>query len=126
MISIDGVELNVNMVWEDRYQSKRVVSSMKRTLGGKPIIFNGTITSGFKISLVAGESFGWLSRDTVKEMIDRANIAGASYVLVFGLEAYTVMFDNTEGPAVAMTPLVARTEDAATDWMIGQIKLIIL
>lgn len=126
MITLDGVELNINMVMPERFSSKTVAMAVKRTLGGKPVVRTGKVPSGYKITLNAGETFGWLSKLQVEAVLTRAEVAGAIYTLVYGPDSYQVMFDSEDGPAVELLPFVPRNNHEDTDQFFGVIRLLVL
>ena len=81
MILLGGVSLNDEIVWEDRDQSSQVAQTVKRTLGGKPIITSSSLLKGRPITLRATQDRGWLKKTTVDALIDLANVPGGVYQL---------------------------------------------
>jgi hypothetical protein len=124
MISIGGVALDDDLIWSDRYTSTHVEQHNKRTLGGRLVTYTGELLAGVPITLNAVSDQGWLTKAQVVALLAIANVPGATYALVFGAENYTVMFDNSNGPAVNMQPIVPRSNDDDADWFTGTIKLI--
>jgi hypothetical protein len=127
-ISLDGITLNVNMVWAERYTSQRVAQSVRRTLGGTPVVFVGAIPKGLPITLqtveVGGGLMGVLRRSVVTQLLERADVPGAVYILIFNGISYSVIFRSDDPPAVDMQPVLPRTADGADDYMRGSIKLL--
>lgn len=129
MILLNGIELNDEILWEDRDQSTQVAQTIERTLGGKPIITHGRLLKGRPITLRATQEQGWLKKNTVDALIDLANTPGGVYQLQISVrfmddEFYTVMFRNHEPPAVDFEPLVPRQDQQPGEYMFGSIKLI--
>lgn len=124
MITLDGVTLNPSMIWEERYESQLVQQSVRRTLGGTPVIFSAALTKGESITLTAGADMGWLRKSVVAQLLQRAATPGAQYVLSFNGQNINVMFRHNDPPAVDMTPIFPREQDEDSDYMRGSIKLI--
>lgn len=124
ILRLGGVELNPNMVWTDRFVSTAVAQTVKRTLGGVPVVFSVPLYRGSNITLVATEEYGWLSGTVVQQLITMASSPGAVYSLEVETDTYSVIFRHDEPPAVEMTPLIPRTNQNSGDFFIGQIKLL--
>lgn len=124
MITLGGVTLDDNMEFLERYKSQGLAMSVRRTLGGKPILYLGQLTSGFPITLESTESSGWMTKAVIVQLIALADVVGAVYELVHNGVSRQVVFDASDGPAVDMRPLIARTADADGDYFVGQIKLL--
>jgi hypothetical protein len=112
------------MVWSDRFVSNKVAQTTKRTLGGVPIVFAVPLYRGSAITLVATEEYGWLSGTVVQQLVAMADSPGAVYSLEVETYTYSVVFRHDDPPAVEMSPLIPRTNQASGDFFIGQIKLL--
>jgi hypothetical protein len=123
-IVFNGISLNPNMVWLERHQSRTVAQSIRRTLGARPVIFVGQLLKGVPITLEAAETYGWLKKAVVDELLVLADDPTGTYTLSFGGENILVMFRHVDEPAVEMRPFVPRVLHESGDYFIGQIKLI--
>jgi len=123
-IVLGGVTLNPNMVWVDRFISQKVGQSLKRTLGGRPVIYSGAVGFGISITLEATEDYGWLPKSDVDQLVTFAEGVGSIFTLTFNAVNYDVVFRHNEPPALDFRPFVPRVAHVATDYFIGQIKLV--
>jgi hypothetical protein len=124
MILFDGITLNENMVWKERYQPSKVAQSVRRTLGGRPFIYVGALQAGENITLEATVNYGWLTKTVVDQLMSRAANATGIYVLNFDSVNYNVMFRHVDAPALELEPLIPRVSHESGDFFIGQLKLI--
>ena len=128
MITLDAITLDGSMVWRERYQSQSVAQTVRPTLGAVPVVFSQAIEKGTKITLasyrVGGNLYGANRRSVVAQVLARAAVPGAVYVLSFNGTNYDVIFRHEEAPAVDMTPVYARVADEADDYFEGEIKLL--
>lgn len=122
MISLNGIELNNNMVWVERFAAPEVVSSLKYTMGGRPIVQIGA-TRKKDITLAGKEDSGWLVKSVVDQLIELIDDPLATYELIFGTETHIVSFRFDEHPVVDMKPLVPRVLHVSTDLFYGILKL---
>jgi len=123
-IVLGGVTLNPNMVWAERYFVQSIAQSVKTTLGGAPVVFAVPLRKGQELTLLASENFGWLQKSVVDQLVVLASVPGAIYSLEFGSQTMSVVFAHHNPPALQMTPFVPRIVHEATDYFIGQIKLL--
>ena len=109
---LDGITLNPDLIWTEEFQSTGKAMSMKRTLGGAPVIFTGDLGAGLSITLSSGSpngsTIGVLKKSVVDLLIARAEVLGAQYTLEMNGTDYSVVFDWRDGKAVEFTPLVTR------------------
>lgn len=125
-ITLGGVTLPDNIVWEDKYKWSPIMQDVKTTLGGRPVVFSAELLAGRRISLVAYQDMGWLTKAQVDAVIALANVAGAVYVFVIGAETYNVVFRHEEPPAVEFDPLIPRAVPIDGDYFVGRIKLLVV
>ena len=123
---LGGVTLPPNMVWEDKYKWSAVVQEVKVTLGGSPVVYSAPLQSGRRISLVAYQDQGWLTKAQVDAVNALANVAGATYNFTIGTESFNVVFRHEEPPAVEMDPLIPRAVPLDGDYFVGRIKLLVV
>lgn len=122
-IVLNGVTLNPNLVWTDKYQSQTVLQTQLRTLDGTSVVYTRGLTGGQNITLEATTDQGWLDLTMVNALMGLAATPGAAYTLVIDGTSYEVVFRHHEAPALDLTPLIARTTPDAGDYFIGTIKL---
>jgi len=122
-LTLGGVALNAQMVWEDRYQSQRVAQTVLTTLGGMPVTFSQALQAGESITLVAREDRGWLKGDAVAAIAQLADQAGGVFELRVNDVVRQVVFRHHEPPAFSATPLVPRFNQKLNDYFTGTIKL---
>jgi hypothetical protein len=112
------------MVWLERQQSSKVAQSVRRTLGGRPVIFSSPILGGENVTLDSDAEHGWLTKTQLDAVKALADVPGAVYSLTFGATTISVMFRHNDAPAVDFTPFVPRQNHEAGDYFYGSIKLI--
>lgn len=93
-----------------------VRSDVAKTLAGGLVIWETTEPSGRLIDLQGGDDFGWLARHDLVSLQALAAVPGATYTLTAPNETLTVRFRNENPPAIEATPIVARPNQASTDW----------
>lgn len=127
-IMLDSITLNRDMIWLERHQAQSVAQSVRRTVGGAPVIYSGALLAGQRITLSAGEPngvlIGVLKKSVVDAVLALAAVAGSQHTLTIDDATYNVIFRHDEPPAVEMSPLVAKTSYGANDLMRGSIKLL--
>jgi hypothetical protein len=127
-IKLDGITLNPMMVWEERFSPQTVAQNVRRTLGGVTVVSSAQLSKGEPITLSAREVngilIGVLRMSIVEEVLERAGVPGAQYVLEYNGGPLTVIFRHDEPPAVSMTPLIAKSSYGPNDLMRGQIRLL--
>jgi len=82
ILTLNGITLNNNLFWEDRWSFQTADKTVTRTLGGNVVTFNASLIKGRPITLVATEDQGWLTLTQVEQMAALADVAGAIYSLV--------------------------------------------
>lgn len=123
---LGGVTLPDGIVWEDKYKWSHVVQDVQMTLGGRPVVYSGSLQAGRRISLVAYQDQGWLTKEQVDQVMALAEVAGAQYALTIGAETFNVVFRHEEPPAVEFEPLIPRGIPVAGDFFVGRIKLLVV
>lgn len=105
-IILGGVKLSDHLIWVDRFNSEvYVASSLRRTLGGRPVIQTARLYGCSYITLQATEEQGWLFQDQVDALNSLAEDIGAVYSLAIGLSQFIVSFRHFDPPAFAASQL---------------------
>jgi len=122
MITLGGIALGGDLIWQDRHQSDSVFQSVITTIGGGQNVFVQEKSVGRLVTLVANESQGWLSSSIIPQLQYLATLPGEVFDFNFhNLEMFQVMFRHHEPPALDLKPLVEGGE--LGEWFIGSIKL---
>lgn len=124
MISLGGVQLPSNLIWEDRYGWSPVTQSVKMTLGGRPIVYSAQLQAGRRITLSSSQDMGWVTKEQVDSLMQLADVAGAQYSLTIGSATFDVVFRHEDPPAVEASPLIPRGDPVAGDYFLCRIKLL--
>ena len=124
IIQIGTEVLNPNMLWIERHKSQNVAQTVKRVLGGAPVVFAVSLALGDEVTLQATEDYGWLTLAQVQAVEAMAVTPGATFILTIGTDILNVAFRHNTPPAVDMNPLIHRTDEAAGDYFIGSLKFI--
>jgi hypothetical protein len=122
-VTLNGVELNKSLLWLERAYSEGVGQEVRRTLGGKVVLFAQALSKGVNITLEARERQGWLTKAQADAVKALAATPGASYVLDVNGETHNVVFRHHEPPAVELEQLIPDLNPGADDYYVGQIKL---
>lgn len=123
-IIFNGVTLDPNLIWADRYNFTPVAQSTHRTLSGNLVIFPVSIVEGQVITLEATENAGWFTGAMVTSLKSFANVAGASYVLDFHGEIHNVIFNHEVEPVVSFTGLRPIEPQGIADPFSGVLNLL--
>ncbi len=122
-LSLGGVALNPQMVWEDRYRSQKVAQSVIITLAGTPVVFSQALSAGESITLVSKEDRGWLTLAMVQELMQMAAADGGVFELRINGVTQQVVFRHHEAPAFSAEPFVPRFNQQLNDYFTATIKL---
>ena len=123
-ITFNGVSLDDNLIWTDRYDFSTVAQTTHRTLAGNLVVFSASIIAGQAITLEATESQGWFTGSMVTSLKSFADVPGATYVLDFHGEVMNVVFNHEIDPAVSFTGLRPIEPQGLTDPFSGILNLI--
>lgn len=122
-LTFNGITLDPSMIWVERNQSKRVVQSVTRTLGGGAVVQAAGVDAGLPITIASGQDQGLLRWSVVQQLEALADVPGAVYVLDVNGTEYSVIFRHDEAPAFIADPLLARVEPFADDYFRCTLKL---
>lgn len=124
ILKLGDIDLNPNMHIPELDQSFGVAMSYKQTLSGGVRVFQGSVTAGRRLTLIATNDQGWITKENRDKLLDLASRVGEPLTLDSGNESYNVMLDHSEGSAVSLTPFVHRRIPLKGDYYTGTIKLI--
>lgn len=122
-ISLDGLSLP-DLIWEDEFEWDPIETSMELTLGGRPVVWEDDILAGRPITLSAHPDQGWLTRSQVLSLKEKAEVKGATYILDYEGQLFTVRFRRELGTAVEVEPVVPRPNHQNGDYYTGRVRLI--
>lgn len=123
-ITLGALTLPPGMLWTDRNKYSQVAQSVKRTLGGKPVVFAASYIAGRPVTLESLEDQGWLNKEQVDALQAMAASPLATFVLTVGGESFDVIFRHDDGLAVEADSIIPRNNLDANDRFIGKIKLL--
>lgn len=123
MVTLGGIQLDSNILWQDQYTWSPVVQEVDVTLGGNPVTFSRSVNASRPITLEATRTQGWLTKAQVDSLRALADVAGATYTLVIEAQNFIVQFRHEEAPALDFRPLIPRLNIDDQDYMVGVIKL---
>lgn len=122
IITLNGIALDRSMLWQERFNTPATAYSLKYTLGGRAISRIGS-TKQKNITLVGDENSGWLTKETVDQLLALAANPAGVYNFVFGDETFSVVFRYEDQPVIEMRPFVPRVLHEPGDYFTGTIKL---
>ena len=105
MKKIGDLTLPESLQWTNRHDWSPVAMETTRTLGGTPVIWSQQLYGGQPITLEATEDVTWLDQATIDAIRAMAAQPGASFILIWASETYTVMFRHNDQPAISFQPL---------------------
>jgi hypothetical protein len=123
-IQLDTVILPDDLDWTDEFESQSVSQTVRRTLDGGIVVYNGQNENGRSITLVSGDGSGWATRAIVKDVAALAAVPGGQYVLIIRGETFNVIFRHNDVPAFDSRPVVPFSDPTDTDFYTLSIKLI--
>ncbi|WAS28448.1 hypothetical protein [Vibrio phage LV6] len=123
-LMLGTIELNPNMQIPELNTSGVVQQENRRTTSGALVVVVQKQHKGKPLQLIATEDQGWISKKARDELLAAADKVGVEHVLVAGNQSFKVMFDHSDGTAVALTPIINRLVPDESDYYTGTIKLI--
>lgn len=103
MKKLDSLVLPNGLYWQDQYASLGTTGVVRTALNGGAVIF-GPHTQPRKITLSAGDDYGWLTPDQAEALMALSAAVGP-HVLHWNGTDYQVAFDHSQNAAVNLTPL---------------------
>ncbi|MBI5058969.1 hypothetical protein HZB60_04185 [candidate division KSB1 bacterium] len=103
--TLGGVALPPQLEWTDKLEPYSVAQSVTRTLGGTPVVFAQSLMAGRPVTLEARQGTCWLELAVATAILQLAALPDGVYPLVWGLEAFNVVFRHHEPPAVSFSPV---------------------
>ena len=99
------IELPPDMFWPDEIWSGIEAGSDDYSLNGSLHIDPFVKQAGRPITLQGGENFGWVTWQTVLDLVDWAKDPGKEMTITIDSTSYTVRFDYSKGDPVKATPI---------------------
>ena len=122
MVTLGGVNLGYDIIWQDRHQSQTVLQSVITTIGCGQNIFVQAKSIGRLVTLVSNDNQGWISAAIVSQLKQMAALPGEVFSFNFhDIETFQVMVRHQDPPALDIKPLLDGAELGA--WFTGTIKL---
>ena len=123
MITLDGIQLPVDLLWSDEWAASSVAQTVRRTLDGGLVVFYSELRAGWPITLESQPDAGWLTRAQVEAVALRAASPGGLYTLTLRGHTWQVMFRHHTAPAFEARPLVSVANPQAGDFYLATLKL---
>lgn len=124
MISLNGVTLSEDLIWENEFDSPAISQNTQRTILGNLVIQNLPLSKGRTINLVAnsdGNSYeGFFTREQIIEF-KVLEQSGADITFHYEGTDYNV---KIQAGGVQVTPLIPRPNQAIGDLYSGTLILI--
>ena len=125
MITLGGIELPDDLIWDNEFSWIPVAGASARTLGGTLLSWSNSISKGRPIDLVANESRGWMTRSQIQSLYSMASVSGTTFELNYKTAIYNVRFRLEDQPVLEAVPLISsRVNFISSDLYTGRIKLI--
>lgn len=103
MNTLGGISLPAQMIWVEKYTSRKIAASATPTLDGGLIVNQQSLRYS-DITLEAREEVAWLDQVTVDALLAIV-VAGAQFTLVWDGVTYTVVPRHQDAPAFEFQPL---------------------
>lgn len=124
MISLNGVTLDDDLIWEGEYDSPVIAQNLQRTILGVLVVQNLPQVKGRIINLTATGSGNTFSGSFTRSQIEGFKILEQTGTVVeFIYETQTLNVIIQAG-GIQVRPLLPRPNQASTDLYIGTITLI--
>jgi hypothetical protein len=123
-IELNGMQLPVDLIWSDEYESQSVSQTVRRTLDGGVVVYHSSNFAGRSITLESSTDSGWVTRDVVKTLSILAASPGAQYSLVIRGEVFNVIFRHNDSPAFDASPIVSYSDPIDSDFFTVSIKFV--
>ena len=114
MITLDGIVLP-DVVIDAEFSFTGVTATVETSLAGNPIIWESEV-SGRAIDLKGGKDTAWITRGTLRELVQLAAVPGAVMILDYEGTPRRVRFRFEEQPVVNAVPLVGRPNHVDGDF----------
>ncbi len=101
MTTLAGITLPDDLIWQDEFDWLPVEQGMTRTLGGKQVLQHRPLIKGRPITLVGGERFGWITRDSLSQLYNLAATVNDLTLLLNDGRSFSVQFRYNDTPIQA-------------------------
>ena len=124
-ISVNGRVLSQDLVWDGEFDNESTAQEVKVTLGGHTIVSSSPLLAGELIVLTAKFSSnsieGYFTREDV-QFFKNLEKSQATISLVYETQTFPNVVLQAGG--VKVYPIIARPNQASTDWYAGTITFI--
>lgn len=124
MISLNGVTLDNDLIWDGEYDSAVISQNLQRTILGVLVVQNLPQVSGRIITLTASGTGTNFSGSFTREQIEGFKLleqAGSVVTLIYEDQTLSVVI---QAGGIQVRPLIPRPNQASTDLYIGTVTLI--
>ena len=118
------INLPPDMYWPDQSWTGVEAGSDDYSLNGSLHIDTFVKQAGRPITLQGGENFGWVTWQTVLDLVDWAKDPGKEMTITIDSTSYTVRFDYSKGDPVTHTPIFMLNPPRADDFYYITLRLI--
>ena len=109
------LQLHPDMLWADEFGWSPVAQKTERTITGSLLIDTAAMSAGRPITLLAGESYAWTTRQDLATLKSWEAIPGAQLVLTIRGGTFNVLFDH-DRKGVEGQPIADFSDPLPTDW----------
>jgi len=113
-VTLESVVLP-DLIIENEFAWTGVSAEVARTLAQNLIIWEEEKT-GKPLDLVGDYLHGWITRETLNEILELSKVTGASYELQYETDLYVVRFRHEDPPVIEASPLIPRPNQGGTDY----------
>lgn len=124
MITLDGMALPGELIWQDEWAWNEYTSTMRRTIGGVMVIFDSHMVRGRPITL--GGDDAWITRAALDDL--SAMVGHGTHTLVLHDDrTFTVRWRLWDTPVLDVEQLASIAyQTAGTYWVIRNMKMVTL
>jgi hypothetical protein len=98
MITVNGIELDNDLLWVDRFNYSTYASSTNRALDGSLLVVQSRINNFYRpMTLVGSVSSGWLKKSTVEQLVSLFNSGYLEFEVNYNGDIFLCVFDRSKG-----------------------------
>lgn len=123
MITLDGVELPEDLLWQDEFAYDAVAQSLTRFEGGGLLVEETALQAGRPITLAGDVQSGWILRTALLAVGSLAAAANTTYELVLNDgRTFNVIFARPK--PISAEPIIPYSTPASGDFYAVTIRLL--